>query len=724
MAGLRLAIDYAIVHILAQSPSLEEAGPRILASIGETLGWNFGGLWEVDRDSEVLRCITTWCTEGVDATSFEQLSRSIGLAPGVGLPGRTWARGEPTWIADVTQESNFPRSGAAAEAGLRGAVGFPITDAAGILGVIEFFSNQVHEPEPELRELMEIAGSQVGQFIERKRIEEEISQSEALKTAILESSFDCLIAMDHLGRIIEFNPTAERTFGYTREEVVGREAADLIIPPHLRDRHRRGLERLRAGGDGPILGKRIEMPAMRADGSEFPVELAITRVENADPPVFTGYVRDVTERRRNEAALRFLVEASAALDASLDVDTTLHTIARLTIPYLADGCMVDLLEEDGSIRRVGTATSDPSNEPVLQELQRHRIDPNGDHPIARVMRSGRTEIVQDVSESFRKEISETEEYYQALRRWPARSVVVAPLRSRGKVLGTVSLASFTPERAYGLEQISVIEELASRAAKAVDNSLLYRDRARIARSLEQSLLPPRLPVVAGLELAARFQPAGGGGEVGGDFYDVFSMGADTWAITVGDVSGRGIDAAALTVLARHTIRAVATQEQRPAQILRILNETLRGQVEDMSFCSAVLGVLKLGGPRARLSLAIGGHPRPLRLRPSGDVDAIGSYGTLLGVVPDPELEDTELTLEQDDALVFYTNGVAEVRGPESRFGLEELVELVATCRERDALATAECIEDAVMESHDGNLLDDAAVLVAKISYSAGANEAG
>ncbi len=143
--------------------------------------------------------------------------------------------------------------------------------------------------------------------------EKELKRSEARKAAILDSALDCIVTIDHEGRITEFNPAAERTFGYRRDEVVGNHLADVIIPPSLREKHRRGLARYLATGEARMLGRRIEITAVRSDGSEFPVELAITRIPFDEPPSFTGYLRDITERKQSEQELRrseaFLAEA-------------------------------------------------------------------------------------------------------------------------------------------------------------------------------------------------------------------------------------------------------------------------------------------------------------------------------------------------------------------------------------------------------------------------------
>ena len=572
-SSISRTVDYAIVRILAEAPTLTEATPELLQRIGETLGFEVGAIWALDRDEEILRYVNSWQAPGVDADEFLELTRTVSFAPGVGLPGRVWATDETVWIRDVTQETNFPRAAAAVEAGLHSAVGFPIRGKAGFLGAIEFFTKEIRKPYPDLTGLMAVAGGHIGQFIERTRAEEEVRRSEALKAAMVESALDALITIDHKGCILEFNPAAEKVFGYAREEVLGQEMAPLVIPPRFRERHRRGLERYLATGEGTILDKRIELTAMRADESEFPIELAITRIGTQDPPMFTGYVRDITDRRRDEEALQFLVKASAALDASLDLDETLNTLARLTVPQLADACMVDLLEQDGAIRRAAYAAADPSWGSVLEELQRHRIDPYGPHPIARVMRTGKVELVPDISEPFRREISETQEYYDALTKWPAKSVLIVPLHVRTNVRGTMALASFSSERTYGADEISLLEDLGRRAGNALDNARLFDERTRMARMLQQSLLPPQLPHVPGAEVAARFQPADPVGEVGGDFYDLFDTGRGAWVVAIGDVAGRGAEAAAITVLARHTIRAASIRDADPAMILKIRSRT-------------------------------------------------------------------------------------------------------------------------------------------------------
>lgn len=303
-AELRLAVQNGVSHSLAESNSLHEAAPKILHSICKHLEWHVGALWRVDENGKVIHCVEVYHQPDIKVTQFETVSRECAFEQGIGLPGRVWESGKSIWIGDVVRDNNFPRAAVAAAEGLHGAFGFPIILNEEVLGVMEFFSHEIRRPEPELLEMMTALGSQIGQFIDRKRAERALRASEARKTAILNTSLDSIITCDHTGVVLEFNPAAEQTFGFHRADVLGLDMADLIIPLRLRKRHRQALEHYLITGEGTILNRRIEMTALRADGSEFPVELAITRIPGEGLPLFTAYIRDITERKLADEALR------------------------------------------------------------------------------------------------------------------------------------------------------------------------------------------------------------------------------------------------------------------------------------------------------------------------------------------------------------------------------------------------------------------------------------
>ena len=227
-------------------------------------------------------------------------------ASGVGLPGRVWASDAPSWLIDVPRDPAFARLNAAAAEGLRGAFACPVGVGGDLLGVLEFFYRRsVRQPDADLLQMFMTIGAEVGQFLTRKQVEQDVAESEARKAGILEAVLDCIITIDHRGRIVEFNPAAERTFRYKRSEVIGHEMAQLIIPPALRAAHREGLARYLAAGTGGAIDRRFETTAMRADGTEFPVELSLVRIPSAGPPMFTGFLRDITVQKRMLEQLSF-----------------------------------------------------------------------------------------------------------------------------------------------------------------------------------------------------------------------------------------------------------------------------------------------------------------------------------------------------------------------------------------------------------------------------------
>ncbi len=371
-----------------------------------------------------------------------------------------------------------------------------------------------------------------------------LAKIEARKTAIFEAALDCIVTMDAAGRIVEFNPAAEALFGYERSEVVNRPLADVVIPVPLRDLHRDGLARYLASGEARVLGRRIEITALRRDGSEFPVELTITRVDLPGPPLFTGYLRDITARHRAEEALRRSSELSA----------------------------------------------------------------------------------------------------------------------------------------------------------------------HIARTLQESLLPPILPEVPGVSVGASYRPAGDGSELGGDFYDVFQTASNDWAMVLGDVCGKGAAAATVTALARYTLRAAAMRARRPTAVLAMLNEAVWRQHPEI-FCTAVYCRLRSTAKGVMLTAASGGHPPALLLSANGAVSEIRSPGLLLGVFEKWEGRDRSLSLSPGDTVVLYSDGVTEARRRGEQFGSERLEKLVATTAQLDPADIAASIEREVLDYQGGTAADDIAVLV-------------
>ena len=217
-------VEHAVARILAETDRPVEVYALALAAIGSSLGWELGAVWEVGPDDERLRCRRIWHA-GEGAPEFEALSERIELTPGDGLPGRVLVSGEPIWIVDAPEVGNFPRAEVARRAGLHAAFGFPLLSPRGVVGVMEFFSRELREPDERLLETMRELGSQVGQFVARRQAEEAVHASESQLRAMLETALDAVVTMDHRGRVVGWNHAAETTFGFRADEVVGREMA-------------------------------------------------------------------------------------------------------------------------------------------------------------------------------------------------------------------------------------------------------------------------------------------------------------------------------------------------------------------------------------------------------------------------------------------------------------------------------------------------------------------
>lgn len=299
--ALAVARDRA-AHITARallaSGTLDEAADRLLADIGEAFRWDMGIYWR--HDGGALHYRHGWTAPHVDLTQFHELSRGFRFDRGSGLPGRAWQSGGVEWIARVGTDENLPRKAAAIRAGLHSAIAFPLSTADTTIGVLEFFSRTPRVAVEEAVEMTAVIGEQLPQFVGRLEAQEQLQLSEAHKSAMLDVALDCVIGMNSDGRVTAWNPAAAQTLGYSADEAIGRELAQLIIPPELRTQHRAGLARYLSTGEHIYLNRRIEVPAVRRDGTRIVVELAITRVPVGGPPVFTGYLRDITDRRRAE----------------------------------------------------------------------------------------------------------------------------------------------------------------------------------------------------------------------------------------------------------------------------------------------------------------------------------------------------------------------------------------------------------------------------------------
>jgi len=309
-----------------------------------------------------------------------------------------------------------------------------------------------------------------------------------------------------------------------------------------------------------------------------------------------------------------------------------------------------------------------------------------------------------------------------MRELGVRSFLSVPLIARGRTLGVLTLISTNPDMRYGESDVRLAEEISRRAAVRIDNARLYEERDHTAKVLQRSLLPPDLPAIPHVDLAARYLPVGEGNEVGGDFYDVFDCGDGSWAAVVGDVCGKGPEAAAVMGLVRHTLRALARFQRRPSSLLQELNRSLLEQSGQERFCTVCYLRLRPSADHVRITLCSAGHPLPLVLRSDGGVESAGRPGQMLGVFPEVSVVDSIIDLPLGDALVIYTDGAVEQRGVDPVTGERRLADAVSgEERLRDAVAdsigcdaesTAARIEEALHVARGATPpLDDVALLV-------------
>ncbi len=310
---------------------------------------------------------------------------------------------------------------------------------------------------------------------------------------------------------------------------------------------------------------------------------------------------------------------------------------------------------------------------------------------------------------------------RALRSW-----VGAPVRSRyGDALGVLFVAHPEPN-AFTSREEDLAQGLAAHLGGTLDNLALFQERARVAGALQQTLLPPVLPDVPGLEVAARYRPAKALAQVGGDFYDLFEVRPGVWGLLLGDVCGVGPEAAALTGIARYATRALATQERSPGRVLLQLNDTLfRFDLQD-KFCTAIYAELRPKDGDIHVTIANGGHPYPFLMRSDGHVEELMVQGTLLGLVPQITVDEHEIILGPGDIMVAYTDGIIEARDPDGNmFASEGVAGVLPQCAGGHASSIARRLELAVLEHQAGGTSDDMAIVVLQnTGQGQGAGRAG
>ena len=730
-------LESAVALAIARSRGISDAGEHVLGALGGRLGLKAGVLWRFDERREHLVAVATWAAEpGLDP--FMEESRRRRFAPDEGLPGMVWSRRRLLWLPDIWNGGRYPRAPAARRSGLRAAIGIPLLARGDLVGVAELLAGTAIESDPELTRVLEGLGGQIGQLLERVHVDEAIAASEARKAAILDAALDAVVTADAEGRILEANNAITTLLGWPVADLIGARIGEVIVPPELRDRHEAGLRRYVETGESQIIGRRIEVEALHRDGRRIPVELTVNRVDMPGPPILTAFLRDVSERRRIEAEragflesertarasaeaawqrLRLVSDVSELLAAVFNYPEAFERLADRVVASIANLCLIDTLDQHGRLVRVAARHRDRRRQPVADRLAREfPPDADGPHPAASVIRTATSSFSPVMSEEFLRATCRNEEHFEIVRQLGFESYITVPLVARARILGALTLVSTDPAHRYTEQDVAVAEEIARRAAVRIDNARLYAERDRVAHVLQQGLLPQRLPGVPRLDLAARYFPAGEGIEAGGDFYDVFAAGRDRWGLVIGDVCGKGPEAAAGMGLARPALRALARAYRRPARLLRALNEELLDQTSDGRFLTVAYVQARVDGESGvGLTTCLAGHPPGILVSAGGRVRAVGLPGTLLGVFTEVRLREQRVRMLPGDVLVLYTDGLADEPGSPAAASFEELEELIIRNRRATAERIARRIEEFVVaaQRRADRAHDDVAFLVVR-----------
>lgn len=485
-----------------EAPSLEEAMQACLELVWAHTEWPIGHAYIVARGT-ASEAVSTNIWHLDDSERFEdfvEANENIRFAPGVGLPGRVLVSKEPVWITEVIEDFNFPRSEQAKEVGIKSGFAFPVMAGNEVAAVLEFFSVEVEEPDEQTLEVMSQVGTQLGRVAERERGEEEIRQlNENLEQRVEERTKELEIAIaglheseERYALVVEGSNdgiwdwdirTGELYWSDRFLEILGLLGSELtttfelfveLLHPDDRQRIQEAVS--------AHLERNAEFSEefrMRHSSGNYIYCISrgkAIRDEDGTPIRMAGAVTDTTERKRDEAALAFLAEASAELYSSLDYHVALSGVARLAVPRLADWCVVDILQDDGSLKRLATAHENPEKIRWAHELQeRYPAPPGAPHGVPNVLRTGEPEYMSEIPESLLEENSRDAKHLETLRNLGLKSYMVVPLIARGQTLGAITFVMAESGRRYGPAELKLAEEIARRSGLAVDNARLYNE---------------------------------------------------------------------------------------------------------------------------------------------------------------------------------------------------------------------------------------------------------
>jgi PAS domain S-box-containing protein len=506
----------------------------------------------------------------------------------------------------------------------------------------------------------------------------ELRESEQRTGLVLDSAPDAFVTLDAAGVIRSWNSAAERIFGWTAAQAIGEPMATLITPPEFRDRHNERRQAM-VDGRGTEAPTHYEVELQRRDGSRFPAEATVSKVDVRGEVLLAGFIRDVTDRKRQEAEREALLREQAArveaervaelvsgmqllVDAALahrTLDEILSDlVTRVRNVLDADAAAIYLAADQTLTLAAASGGEEPDRaEPPL---------PFGEGFAGRVASQREPMLVQDPPTG--------ELPYAALRVLEIDSLIGLPLLAEGEVTGVLVVGAAAP-RHFTADDVNLLRLAADRVALAIDHARVYEREHRIAETLQRSLLPERLPQLPGLSVAARYLPAASEAEVGGDWYDVLPTPSGGVGLVMGDVAGKGLTAASMVGRLRSALRAYALEGHEPAVVVEQLNRLIWTEEDESQMATLIYVVIDPVAEQLRWVNA--GHPPALLLNDGRTPEFLeGGSSVPLGVLPFPEFEESSVAIEHGATVVLYTDGLVERPGEHIDTGLDRLADAV------------------------------------------------
>jgi len=519
-----------------------------------------------------------------------------------------------------------------------------------------------------------------------------------------------IIVTDLAGTIRWCNPYAEVFFGRPASELIGRDSAEFSAAPVTDEMAHEIYEALRSGRtwegefsirhrDGFIVTAHVVDSPLHDEGGRL-VGVASMSL-------------DLTARRAAENRLRAQYEIARTLEAAHSIEEAGDELLRIVCEVLgwSVGALWGLDIERSVLRCLATWSAPDSGAGAFEAQTLETTFRKGIGLPGRVWAAGEAAWIPDVSGD--------PNFPRAEVAGGLHGGFGVPIRRGRDVLGVLEFFA-AESRPPDEDVLAMMNAAGTQIGQFIERTETERKLrasraglARLAETLQQSLLPPHLPAIPGVEIAAHYEAARSGSDVGGDFYDVFESARNDWSIVIGDVCGKGPEAAALAALVRYTARAAAIQTRRPRLVLGIVNEVVRRHSEER-FCTAAYVRLRPDGEGARLIVSCAGHPLPFVLRADGDVESVPARGRVLGPFPELESVDHMVRLGPGDALVLYTDGVLDARGPEGFFGEARFEEALESCAGSSAEVVVKTVERRLNEFHHGEPRDDIAFVVLRV----------